>query len=219
MIKKLGLSLIVILVSIFPSAFSDQGKREAEKGTFAIYFMEEKVGYEEYTWQEDGSGFVLTVEGRMTKPIPIEIDNLTIRIDKSYIATHFSFKGTVSGMPQEVSSFITEGRVENTILVAGQKQISAFKIKRDSFLLPNPIFSPYVILTKKFGCSLQEKIELSAYIIPQRETSFTLESKEDAPCFLLMQLDGTDIEIETDEQGNLKALHNPNQRLKVILSQ
>ena len=217
MIKKSGLLFIFCVVFIFSSAFSD--KKETEKGIYSIYFMEEKVGYEEYTWQEDENGFILTVEGRMTKPIPIEIENLSIRLDKSYIATRFSFKGTVSGMPQEVSSVLTEGRVENTISVSGQKQTSTVKIKRDSFLLPNPVFSPFLVLTKKFRCPLLDKKELSGYIIPQREASFTLESKEETPCFLLMLLDGTEIEIETDEQGSLKTLHIPNQRLRIVLSQ
>ena len=68
----------------------------------------------------------------------------------------------------------------------------------------------FLILTKKFRCPLQEKKELSSYIIPQREALFTLESREEAPCSLLMLLDGTEIEIETDEQGSLKTLHIPN---------
>lgn len=212
------LFLFTLVISILSSSFvfGRGNKDEVQSGRFSIYFREEKVGYEEYTWQPGERGYVLSVRGRITKPTPIEIERLTISLDKSFIPNHFSFKGSVSGVVQEISSSIKEGSVENTIRVAGQEQRNTVKIKRDAILLPNAIFSPYVVLTKKFRCALEETIELSAYIIPQLEASFTLEPKEESPCTLIMRLSGLEIEIETDEEGNLKTLHIPSQRLRVI---
>jgi len=122
----------------------------------------------------------------------------------------------VGGVSQEVTSSISGGNVENIIRAAGQEQKSSVKIKRDAFLLPNPIFSPYIVLTKKFRCTLEEKIELSAYIIPLLETLCSIEPKEETPCIYLMNIGGVDIELETNEEGNLMALHVPSQNLKVI---
>lgn len=205
--------LLLMLLFFFIFSGHSQGK---EHGTFSIYFMEEKVGYEEYTWESDERGYLLSVIGRMMKPTAIEIESLIIRMDKDFIPLHFYFKGSVNGMVQEVLSTIAEGRVENKIRVAGQERASTVKIKRDALLLPNPIFSPYIVLTKKFRCTLEEKVELSAYIIPQLEVSFTLEPKEDDPCSLIMELGGMVIELETDEKGELKAVSVPSQKLKVI---
>lgn len=217
MFKKLLLIFIFIfLMLLFFFVFAGEDEEEVERGVLSIYFMEEKVGYEEYTWQSDEMSYLLSVRGRMTKPVALEIESLTLRLDKSFIPRHFYFKGSVSGVAQEISSFIVEGQVENIIQVSGEEQRNTVKIKRDAFLLPNPVFSCYMVMTKKFRCALQEPVELSAYIIPQLEVPFTLEIKEECPCLLIMQISGIKIELETDDEGNLKALHSPSQKLRVI---
>ncbi len=211
--------LFFVLISLlFLFVFSGLSQEETERGTFSIYFMEEKVGYEEYTWQADEMGYNLSLSGRMTKPVAVEIELLTIRLDKNFIPISYYYKGTLSGMSQEISSSIEEGQVENTIMVLGHEQKNTVKIKRDAFLLPNPVFAPYMVLTKKFRCTLQESVALSAYLIPQVEIEFTLEpkDKEEEPCILIMHSSGMKIEIETDEEGKLKSLYIPSQRLRVV---
>ncbi len=204
---------ILILGFLFLAFF-----QEKEEGVLHIYFREEKVGYEEYTWRSDERGFVLEASGQMTKPVPLEITKLVLHLDKSFIPERFYFKGSVGGVSQEITSSISEGEVKNIIRVSGQESESEAKIKRDAFLLPNAIFSPYVVLTKKLRCSLEEKAEFSAYIIPQLEVSFTLESEEETPCVLLQHLSGIEVTIETDEQGRLRSLTIPSKRLWITQS-
>ncbi|MFP4081355.1 MAG: hypothetical protein ACLFVG_01215 [Candidatus Aminicenantes bacterium] len=212
------LLMLMLFLFLVPSV---RAVEKSQQGMLSIYFMEEKVGYEEYAWESDDRGYLLSVKGRITKPIPMRIDQLTLHLDNHFIADQFYFKGSVNGMDQEISSSITEGRVENTILVAGQERKNTVNIRRDSFLLPNPVFSPYLIITKKYRCSLkipEEKLELSAYIIPQLEVPFLLRSKQAQPCCLIMEISGIEIELQTDSQGDLKAVFIPSQKLKVIRS-
>jgi len=216
MTKKALFVLFLFLSMLWLFHFAESAKDSTEKGAYFIYFMDEKVGYEEYTWEEDENGYHLSVKGRMTKPVDMEIEELDIRLDKNFIASFFSFKGSVNGVQQDVASTISEGDVENRIRVAGQESLSTVKVRRDAFLLPNPIFSPYLVLTKKFRCTLEEAIELSAYIIPQLENPFTLSPVEGEPCSLIMQLSGIRIELQTDEEGNLISLSVPAQRLEVL---
>jgi len=204
----------LLVYSIFN--LSAQDTTLSEKGVFDISFMGEKVGYEEYTWQSTETGYLLTVRGRMTKPIPMVIDKLTIRLDKAFIPSQYYFEGSVSGVRQEVLTVINDGQVENVILVAGQEQKTEVKIKRDAFLLPNPVYSPYMILTKKFPCSLQEKVECSAYIVPHFETLFTLEPSEEKPCLIIMDMTGTETHIGMDDSGKLMSLKIPLKNLEVI---
>jgi hypothetical protein len=192
-----------------------QSEKNPEEGSFSIFFMGQKVGYEEYSWQADEDGYLLSVKGRMTKPVRMEIKRLYIWMNKSFIPTRFEFEGSVSGVSQEISSNLAGGRAENVIRVAGQEQQNVVKIKRDAFLLPNPVFSPYMVITKKFGCSLQAPLELSAYIIPQMESPFTLEPDEERPCTLIMKLGPTQVELVADETGILKAVNIPSQDLRV----
>lgn len=199
------------MTGVFPYA--------SETGTLSIYFMQEQVGYEEYVWEEDNTGFTLTVRGRMTKPIAIEIERLVIRVDKSYIPERYTFKGQVSGVNQDIQSFFSEGKVVNTKQVAGQERTETVDIKRDAFLLPNPMFSPYMVLTKKFRCGLQETAEISAYIIPQMEIPSTLGPKQDFPCRLVLRMGTAEIEIETDEGGVLNSLDISSQNLRVLRTQ
>lgn len=199
------------MAGVFPYA--------SETGTLSIYFMQEQVGYEEYFWEEDNTGFTLTVRGRMTKPIAIEIERLVIRVDKSFIPERYTFKGQVSGVNQDIQSFFSEGKVVNTKQVAGQERTETVNIKRDAVLLPNPVFSPYMVLTKKFRCGLQEAVEISAYIIPQMEIPSTLGPKQDFPCRLVLRMGTTEIEIETDEEGVLNSLDISSQNLKVMRTQ
>ncbi|MFC2163701.1 hypothetical protein ACFLT2_01745 [Acidobacteriota bacterium] len=204
----------LLVYSIF--SLSTQDTTLSEIGVFDISFMGEKVGYEEYTWQSTETGYLLTVRGRMTKPIPMVIDKLTIRLDKAFIPNQYYFEGSVSGVRQEVLTVINEGQVESVILVAGQEQKTEVKIKRDAFLLPNPVYSPYMVLTKKFPCSLQEKAEFSAYIVPHFETPFTLDTSEENPCLLIMDMSGTEILIGMDDGGKLMSLEIPLKNLEII---
>lgn len=187
-----------------------------EEGIFDIFFMGEKVGYEEYIWESHERGYLLTVRGRMTKPIPMVIEKLTIHLDQSYIASQYFFKGSVSGVEQEVRSLINQGDVENVILVAGQEQKSSIKIRRDALLLPNAVYSPYMVLTKRFSCRLQEQIELSAYFIPQVETIFTVTPSEFNPCHFVMEMTDSEIHLGTDEAGRLNSLEIPLMNLRVV---
>ncbi|MFC2169196.1 hypothetical protein ACFLRM_01335 [Acidobacteriota bacterium] len=211
---------LVIAVFLFAAPlaglFSEQNQKGVEQGSFSIYFMEEKVGYEEYTWESVDEGYLLSVRAKMTKPIAMEIEMLTLRMNKSFIPSQFYLKGSINDLEQEVFSSIVEGAVENKIVVSGQEQKSTVQIRRDAFILPNPLFSPYMVLTKKYRCLIQDKKELSAYIIPQLEAPFSLEAKEGVPCSLVMQVSGMLIELDTDEEGNLKTIHIPSQKLSVI---
>jgi hypothetical protein len=216
MFRKLVLfTTIAFIFLAFYILLYAQPERSTEEGTYSIFFMDQKVGYEEYSWQSDEGGYLLTVKGRMTKPVRMEIERLYIRLNKSFIPTRFEFKGSVSGVSQEISSNLAGGLAENVIRVSGQEQQNVVKIKRDAFLLPNPVFSPYMVITKKFSCSMQAPLELSAYIIPQMEAPFTLEPDEETPCTLIMTLGPTQVELVTDETGILKEVNIPSQNLRI----
>jgi hypothetical protein len=203
----------VLILSCFALPF--QGNTQTERGTLSIYFREENVGYEDYSWEAGDQGYTLSVSGRMTQPIALEIESLRLSLNRDFIPLEFSFKGSVTGVPQEVTSSITEGKVEYSVRVSGQETKIPAEIKRDAFLLPNPIFSPYIVLAKKFKCTLQEKVELSAHIVPQLEAPFTLEPKKDQPCSLLINMSGINIELRTNENGDLLLLSIPSQNLKI----
>ena len=195
--------------------FGAQYEGEVERGVLSIYFQDENVGYEEYTWQSDEMGYLLSVKGRMIKPVDMEIHSLILRLDKSFIPRQFNFSFSMGGVVQEISSLIVDGQVENTIYVAGQEYKSTVKIKKDAFLLPNPVFSCYMVVAKKFRCYLPEPAELSAYIIPLFEVPLSLEFDEESPCSMILEISGIAMEIETDDEGSLKFLHSPVQKLKV----
>lgn len=206
---------VFFFISVFSILLPSQSTGTVERGELSIYFFGEKVGYEEYIWEEHERGYILSVKGRMTKPVAIEVESLKIELDRSFIPLRYSFIGSLGGIRQEISSVISEGDVLNTILVNSQEQNLRSKIRRDAFLLPNPLFSPYLLITKKYGCRMEEKKNLSAYIIPQLEIPFTLESSEEDPCLLLMQINGIQIELKTNEYGQLKILQIPSQNLRI----
>jgi hypothetical protein len=149
--KILFLFIFIFLFLLYFFVFAGQYEEENETGVLSIYFQDEKVGYEEYTWQSDEMSYLLSVKGRMTKPVDMEIHSLLLRLDKSFIPRQFNFKFTVGGVAQEISSLIVDGQVENTIYVSGQQQKSVLKIKRDAFLLPNPVFAEERVENKE-GC-------------------------------------------------------------------
>ena len=186
---------------------------KTEKGTFSVYFLQEQVGYEEYSWVQDETGYSLIVRGRMTKPVAIEIDRLEIHLDESFIAERYLFRGKVSGVEREISSVLSGGKAVNTVRVGGVEQTESVEIRRDVVLLPNPVYSPYMGLTKKFRCGLAERVELSAYIIPQMEVPVVLEPVEGAPCRLRMDLGHTQFELQTDEEGTLLEMSSPSLRV------
>lgn len=213
--KILIIFIFIFLFMLFFFVFAGQYEEEIESGVLSIYFQDENVGYEEYTWQSDDVSYLLSVKGRMEKPVDMEIHSLLLRLDKSFIPRQFNFKFSVGGVYQEISSLIVDGEVENTIQVSGQQQKSRAKIKRDAFLLPNPVFSCYMAITKKFRCHLLEPVELSAYIVPLFEVPISIEFNEEAPCSMIMEINGMTVEMETDDEGSLNFLQSPAQKLKV----
>jgi len=219
MLRNLFLILLVLLIlSLFLSFSPGVCLGMDEKGTYSIYFMDEQVGYEEFVWEESERGYELEVIGRITKPVSMQIERLVLKVTQDFIPLNFEFEGMLSGSKQSIYSTISDGDVQNVIQAAGQEQESTVQIKRDAFLLPNPVFSSYMVITKKYKCSLEEEKEgLSAYIIPQAETPFTLAPSEEDPCVLLMKMGATVIELETDEQGTLKSLRIPSQHIRVVL--
>jgi len=189
---------------------------DSESGTLSIYFMDEKVGYEEYSWNVEPDGYVLKVTGRMTKPLRLEVESLTIRLSRDYIPTEFLFKGSLNGMDQDVTSVIREGLVRNTIKTGGQETVNETRVRRDALILPNPIFSPYLVLAKRYRCGFKNKAEISAYMIPQVEVAGSLESDPSNPCRLMLKLAGVEISVETDADGHFLSLSMPTQNIKVV---
>lgn len=212
--RALCIGLLLIILSV-PSPFSGAVPEAEETGTLSIYFMQEQVGYEEYIWEEDDLGFNLTVRGRMTKPIDISIERLVIRLDKSFIPQRYLFEGRIGGVQQKIQSYFSEGKAVNTRQVGGQERTETVDIRRDAVLLPNPIFSPYMVLTKKYRCGLPGTVEIPAYIIPQMEVLASIAPKQDSPCYLLLLLGPTQIELKTDEDGGLIGLDIPSQNLRI----
>jgi len=200
---------------LFLLFFPLKAEAEEETGSLYVYFREEKVGYEEFSWKTEEFGYSLQVRGMMDKPIPLETKNLFIRLDRNFIPEYYSFLGAINGVPQYIECLIAEGEVQTVMRVAGHEERSSLKIRRDAFLLPNAIFSPYLIVSKKYGCSLENPIELSAYIVPQLEVPFQLELKEGAICTLVLKISSMTIELETDEKGSLRGLVIPSQNLKI----
>jgi len=192
------------------------GAPATERGTLSIFFREEKVGYEDYVWTEEADGFLLQVMGRMTAPLALEVESLNLRLSRDFIPRGFSFKGSVNGVEQEIDSTIVEGVVTNKIKVAGQEMKSSLIIRRDAFLLPNPLFAPYQVITRKFRCAPPAQAEVDIYIIPQVEITGQLESKADAPCQLVLTMSGVEVTLTTDEQGRLNSLVIPAQHLRVV---
>jgi hypothetical protein len=216
--SKRGLVVVGLcgLLLLACAARGVSGGLDTESGTLSIYFMDEKVGYEEYAWSEEPGGFLLKVTGRMTKPLRLEVESLTIRLSRDYIPTEFSFKGSLNGMDQDVTSVIREGRVRNTIKTGGQETVTETQVRRDALILPNPIFSPYLVLAKKYRCGLKDKAEVSVYIVPQVEVAGSLESDPANPCRLMLKLAGVEISLETDAEGHFLSLSMPAQSLKVV---
>jgi hypothetical protein len=208
-----------ILLASFLISLAVAGRPAAETtehGTLSIYFREEKVGYEDYTWTEKENGYTLQVTGRMTTPLALEVENLSLCLTRDFIPCGFSFKGSVNGVAQEVDSTVVEGVVTNIIKVAGQEMKSSLMIRRDAFLLPNPLFAPYQVITRKFRCAPPAQAEVGIYIIPQLEITGQLESKADAPCQLVLTMSGVEVTLTSDEQGRLTSLVIPAQRLRVV---
>lgn len=210
--------MLIFLLFVVLFLYSVPSSQENERGTYSIHYREEEVGYERYVWESHERGYTLRVEGRITKPVAVKIEELTIEVNKSFIPTGFYFQGSISGVDKEIESIIRDGYVENKIHVRGQKQRETTQIQRDAFLLPNPMFSPYLILAKKHNCRLQEERDATAYIIPQTETSITIEPLEGAPCTLLVRLNQTEIRLKTDPQGVLQSIRIPSQYTKVTRS-
>jgi hypothetical protein len=205
------------LLFLRPAAGLQTATLGPDSGTLAIYFMDEQVGYEDYSWTAVPEGYRLEVSGRMTKPLRLEVESMTLLLSPAFIPLRYSFRGSLNGMAQEVTSVFQEGRVRNTVRVAGQENVTEVPVRRDALILPNPLFSPYLVLAKKYDCRLEGKTEVTVYIIPQVEIGGTLEGSAEAPCALTLTLAGVQVMLEMDPDHHLAGLSIPAQRLRVTV--
>ena len=208
-------AVVLALVGLCIAAAARPASASDESGTLSVFFVGEKVGYEEYSWTEDATGYLLKVSGRLTKPILLEMRSLTLRLSRDFIPLEYSFEGSLNGMDQKVTSVIKDGHVANTILVGGQTIAGDLDVRRDALVLPNPIFAPYIVLAKKYGCELKDKAEVSIYMIPQVEIAGTLEASPTETCTLTLNLSGVEIVLQTDADRRLVSLTIPSQNLRV----
>ncbi|MCJ7680248.1 MAG: hypothetical protein MUP70_05960 [Candidatus Aminicenantes bacterium] len=216
LLLKTGLFLTTGLLLFISFLLCDPSEEILEEGIYSIYYGGEKVGYEEYAWKAEGVTFVLQVKGRMDGPVPSILDELLIRLDRNFIPVSYVFKGMIGGIPQQVDCTFEDGTVDLRMMVAGRSNRRTVHIQRDAFLLPNPFFSPYLIIAKKFGCRLEAKQDLFSYIVPQLEDGFSLESDGENPCLLILMFKETRIEMDTDENGMLLQLRIPSQNIRVV---
>jgi len=213
-----AMACLACLAGLVSPAASRPPEKAPLTGTLSVFFMEEKVGVEEFSWSEEADGYRLQVTGRMTKPLRLDIDSMTLLMSKDFIPREYRFLGALNGMSQDISSRIQDGRVENTIRMAGQENVLTADVRRNAILLPNPLFSPYLVLAKKFGCGLKDKAEVSVYMIPQVEITGTLQAAPDNPCALTLDLAGVQVSLLVDGTGRLASLSIPGQSLKVTFA-
>ncbi len=218
--KRPGLWFLALVLLLGPESALSGSPRPTEEtalesGTLSVFFMGEKVGYEDYSWSSDPRGFVLRASGRMTKPLDLKVESLTLALSKDFIPVEYSFSGSINGTRQEVTTKFREGEALNSIVVAGQETTSEASVRRDALILPNPLFSPYVVLAKRYACGLKDKVQVSAYMVPQVEIAGDLQSDPAAPCSFTLDLAGVQIILETDGDHHLVSISIPSQNIKV----
>ena len=215
--SKKAVIIVVILFLVFTFLFCQEQENISQsnsKKKLFLYFMGEEAGYEEYEWIEQADKFILSVKGEMNKPISLVTELMTIEVDKEFNPLRFYFKGKVRGVNQEIETTVTKGEVRNKIKAAGQTRELTSKISSDALILPNGIFSPYVVLAKKAKNLGKEKMILPAYIVPQIEVTVIVEPDREIASLFHLNLAGVKIELLTDEQGFVKSLSIPSQSME-----
>ena len=203
------LFLLFLVTTILPEV------KTSEKGKLLIYFMGEKAGFEEYEWIEELDKFILSAKGEINKPISLITDKMIIEVDKEFKPIRFYFKGKVNGVSQEIETTVFKEEVKNKIKVGQQKREFTARISRNAFFLPNGIFSPYIVVSKKAISLIKEKQTLPAYIVPQLEVNMIVEPDKEKKNSFHLNLAGVKIDILTDENGKLYSLLIPSQSIEV----
>lgn len=147
-----------------------------DKSTFYVYYADQPVGQESFELAETGEGYSLKASASLTKPILFETELLLLETNLSGQPTRFRFKGKVRGVEQEVSTRFSENAAENTISAAGRSSVKTDDIHAGAFVLPNLLFSPYLLLARVIGAEKGvSRKDLYAYVPPQAEVPFSLE--------------------------------------------
>ena len=214
MSKKLILIIILtILILLFLVTIILPKVKNSEKGKLLIYFMGEEAGFEEYEWIEGENEYILKIKGKMTKPVSLITRKMEIIVDKNFKPKSLIWKVIAQGVSQEIRTTIDNGKARSKISIAGQIQTFTTNISPNSLFLPNLVFSPYIILTKQIKCDLKWIKTFPAYIVDKIiEVRVRIEPKKEVPCEYNLNLAGqVNLEILTDNNGNLKSLKIPSQ--------
>ena len=214
MSKKLILIIImIILILLFLVTTISPKVKNSKEGKLLIYFMGEEAGFEEYEWIEAENEYILKIKGKMTKPVLFITRKMEIIVDKNFKPKRLIWKIIAQGVSQEIKTTIDNGKARNRISIAGQIQTFTTNISSNSLFLPNLVFSPYLILTRQIRCDLKWIKTFPAYIVDKIiEVRLRIEPKKEVPCEYKLNLAGqVNLEISTDNNGNLKSLKIPSQ--------
>lgn len=189
------------------------------KGVFRVFFGSQEAGQESYELVQTGEGFRLTASGKLSRPVEFETRNLLIQTDTRGRARKFEFKGSVRGIEQEVTAEISDRSAENRIRAAGQVVAKSDPVHVGTFLLPNLLFSPYVLVAHflESGKEGHPEGELHAYVPPQAEIPFSLTRNPEKKRLDLWLRNAASPEVhvvvELDERGAVKGVHIPSASL------
>jgi pimeloyl-ACP methyl ester carboxylesterase len=153
----------------------DQAHRDA---TFKVFLAGRPVGSQTVMVDVSDTEYRIRTTGQLSPPLSFTLRSAEIRYDLQWHPRAFSMDATVKDQTLRINTTFENGKATSQIIQNDQTSTKSDPVSDTSLILPNTIFGAFEAIVSRLGGAPQPGLKLPVYVVPQTETTFTLESSE-----------------------------------------
>jgi pimeloyl-ACP methyl ester carboxylesterase len=153
----------------------DQAHRSA---TFKVFLAGRPVGSQTVLVDVSDTEYRIRTNGQLTPPLAFTLRSADIRYDRQWHPLSLSMDATVKDQIVRITTTFANRKAESQVVQGDQATTKSDAISETSIVVPNAVYGAYEVLVARLGGAPQPGLQLPVYVVPQVETTFTLESTE-----------------------------------------
>jgi dienelactone hydrolase len=152
--------------------------QNVQEGKAIIYFSSDTAGEETYKITATDDGYVMEAHGKMTRPVLVVTESMTIGWNKNFQPQSFRYKGQVGPAEQEIVTEFKGEQAKSTVSYPGNKLNLETRIHPDTVVAPNGVFAALAVLDRRYDFTKEDETQLVYWFgVPQQEVVATLDYK------------------------------------------
>jgi pimeloyl-ACP methyl ester carboxylesterase len=206
-----------------------QAEPPHREATFRVFLAGRPVGNQTVLVDVSDTEWRVRATGQLTPPLAFTLRGADIRYDRQWHPLGYTLDATVKDQPIRITTTFANGKADSQIVQGSQVTPKSDPVSPTSIVLPNNIYGAFEAVVAQLGGAPQPGLALPIYVVPQTETTLTLDSSEaervttsgrtfQSRHYVLSAMNQTGaikIEVWADDRGHLMRIRIPSVQLEV----